>query len=176
MNRRERGVTLVVGLVLLSIVTLLALAGANGAHVEQLLAQNESFRENAAIAASTGIEVALRAIVNSPAPDTVTTGLAGEVPGALPGAAASYQATIRFMGYEDGVPQDDGAQLAGAHFEIESTGQSARNAVDRQRAHVLLVVKSTTPVSGRACEPLVAQRCRQLHELRLQSWQRVPAT
>jgi len=175
MSTRERGVTLVVGLVLLSIVALLALAGANGAHVEQLLAQNESFRENAAIAASAGIEVALRAIVNSPAPDTVTPVLAGELPGDLPGAAASYRVTIRLAGYEDGLPQAEGAQLAGAHFEIDSTGQSARNAVDRQRARVLQVVESPAPVAGKPCEPLVARRCRKPGELRLQSWQRVPA-
>jgi hypothetical protein len=172
MSTGERGASLVVGLVLMSIVALLGLAGASAAHVEQLLAQNETFRENAAIAASAGIEVALRAIVNSPAPDTVTP----RVTGNLPVGAASYQATIRFIGYEYGLPQIEGAQLAGAHFEIESTGQSARNAVDRQRAQVLRVVTSISPVAGTACEPQIAQRCRRAGEWRLQSWQRVPAT
>ena len=39
---RQRGATLVVGLMLLTLVTLLGLAGASSAHVERLLAQNEA--------------------------------------------------------------------------------------------------------------------------------------
>ena len=50
---------------LLSLVTLLGLAGASSAHVEAQLAQNEQFRENAASAASAGIEFAISRIVTS---------------------------------------------------------------------------------------------------------------
>ena len=63
MSRRAaaRQRTLAVGLILLTLVTLLGLAGASSAHVERLLAQNETFRENAASAASAGIEMAISA-------------------------------------------------------------------------------------------------------------------
>jgi hypothetical protein len=168
MSARERGVSLVVGLVLLSIVTLLALAGASGAHVEQLLAQNETFRENAGFAASAGIEVAIRAIVNSPAPEVVVPRVTGqlEVPG-------HYEATIRFTGIEAGLAQAEGAQLVGAHFEIDSIGRAPRNAVERQRAEVMWVIGAPAPAATAPCEPLVAQRCRQVNELLRLSWHRM---
>jgi hypothetical protein len=171
MSAGERGVSLAVGLVLLSIVTLLGLAGASGAHVEQLLAQNESFRENAGFAASAGIEVAIRAIVNSTDPEAVVSRVTGQ----LPAAAGSYEADIRFMGIETGLPQAEGAPLAGAHFEIDSTGRAARSAVDLQRANVMWVVPAAAAAEAVPCTPVVARPCRQLHQLLRQSWQRMPA-
>src|SRR4029078_10242582 len=80
-NAAQRGATLAVGLVLLTLVMLLGLAGASAAHVERVLAQDEAFRENAATAASAGIEMAIRTIVNSSDPAFVPTTLAGRVPG-----------------------------------------------------------------------------------------------
>jgi len=81
MRARQRGATLAVGLILLALVTLLGLAGASAAHVERLLAQDQAFRENAANAASAGIEMAIRAIVNSSDPAAVATRLAARMPG-----------------------------------------------------------------------------------------------
>ena len=60
MRHRQYGATLVVGLMLLALVTLLSLAAAGGAHIARLLAQNDSFRENAASASSAGVEMAIR--------------------------------------------------------------------------------------------------------------------
>jgi hypothetical protein len=171
MSAGERGVSLAVGLVLLSIVTLLGLAGASGAHVEQMLAQNETFRENAGFAASAGIEVAIRAIVNSTAPEAAVPRVTGQ----LPAAAGSYEATIRFMGLETGLPQAEGSLLAGAHFQIDSMGRAARNAVDRQRADVMWIIPAAPATETTPCTPVVARPCRQLLELRRQSWQRMPA-
>jgi hypothetical protein len=171
MMRSERGAALAVGLMLLSLVALLGLAGASGAHVEQLLAQNDSFRENAASAASAGIEVAIRAIVNSPAPETVVARITGR----LPGSAGNYEASIRFVGYELTLPQAPGAQLAGAHFEIRSTGTSLRRAIDRQRASIMLVVTAAEPVAGADCEPLAPRPCLRAGEVRRQACQRIPA-
>jgi type II secretory pathway component PulK len=170
-DSRQRGSTLAVGLMLLSLVTLLALAGSSGAQVEQLLAQNESFRENAASAASAGIEMAIRAIVTSPDPESVVP----RITAAWPDPGDSVEVTIQFKGYEFALPQAAGAPLAGAHFDIVSTGRSARGAVDRQRAGVRWVVPSPEPGTGTDCEPLSPRRCVQLHELRRYSWQRVPA-
>jgi len=80
-SARQRGAALAVGLMLLTVVTLLALAAAGSAHVEQVLAQNDGFRENAASAASAGIELAIRAIVTSSEPATVPARLTGTLPG-----------------------------------------------------------------------------------------------
>jgi hypothetical protein len=168
---RQRGTTLAIGLILLALVTLLGLAGAGNAHVERLLAQNESFRENAATAASAGIEMAIRAIVNSSDPATVPASLTGR----LPGSADAYTVSLRFAGYERSLPQVPGARLAGAHFEILSTGSSARNAVDRQRANVLWVVESAEPgVLPADCAPVVPRHCHARGALERISWQRVP--
>src|SRR4051812_10176927 len=112
---RDRGATLVVGLILLSIVTLFGLAGATGAHVEQLLAQNEQFRENAASAASAGIEVAISRIVNSPSPASVAPFFAE----AMPGTADRFEVRVHFSGFEPALGQAPGGSLVGAHFDID---------------------------------------------------------
>ena len=170
---RQRGTALVVGLMLLAVVTLLGLAGAGSAHVEQQLAQNEQFRENAASAASAGIEFAIRRIVTTSDPDAVPTAASATL-----SATDHFESVTRFVGYEDGLPQAGGVNLAGAHFEITSTGRSARNAIDRQRARVMLVVADpgTAPGPARECEPAVpGVHCHVSGELVRLSWQRLSA-
>jgi Tfp pilus assembly protein PilX len=168
---RQCGTTLAVGLILLALVTLLGLAGAGNAHVERLLAQNEAFRENAANAASAGLEIAIRAIVNSSTPESVPTGFTGK----LPGTSDGWSVRLRFAGYELALPQAPGARLAGAHFEIVSTGTSARGAVERQRANVMWVVESAQAgLLPADCAPLLARRCHERGALEHISWQRVP--
>jgi len=170
MKARQRGATLTVGLILLALVTLLGLAGASAAHVERLLAQDQAFRENAANAASAGIEMAIRAIVNSSDPAAVATRLAAR----MPGSADAYQVTVRFAGYEESLPQAPGSHLAGAHFDIVSTGTGARHAIDRQRSDVMWVVDSGDATPG-DCAPVVARRCHVQGELERISWQRITA-
>ena len=167
MKTDQRGATLAVGLILLALVTLLGLAGASAAHVERLLAQDEAFRENAATAASAGIEMAIRVIMNSPDPGGVPARLTAH----MPGSADTCEVGLRFMGYEKSLPQAPGSHLAGAHFDIVSTGWSARNTVNRQRADVMWVVESSeaTPTD---CAPLVPRRCLTRGALERISWQR----
>ena len=167
----QRGTTLVVGLILLSLVTLLGLAGASTAHIERLLAQNGLFRENAASAASAGIESAISRIVSNPT--SLADPAAAAIPGGayLPGSTDRYETVTRFAGFEAAVPQSAGAQLSGAHFEIVSTGFASRRAVERQRADVLWVVEG----SGAAldCEPIMPVRCFERGDLVRLSWQRL---
>ena len=169
MKAAQRGATLAVGLILLTLVTVLGLAGASAAHVEHLLAQDEGFRENAALAASAGIEMAIRAIVNSSDPRTVPGRLTGMVPGTLD----PYDVTLRFAGFEASLPQAPGAHVAGAHFEILSTGNGGRQALDRQRADVMWIVESAEGAAA-DCAPLVPRRCRARGTVERISWQRVP--
>ena len=167
--RAQRGTTLVIGLILLSLVTLLGLAGAGTAHVEQLLAQNELFRENAASAASAGIEAAISHIVST-MPATASPVTAS---GLMPGSTDRYETVTRFAGFELALPQSAGAHLAGAHFEIVSSGFGSRRAVDRQRADILLVMGAAGSAAALDCEPAVPAHCFQSGELVRLSWQRV---
>jgi Tfp pilus assembly protein PilX len=166
----QRGTTLVIGLILLSLVTLLGLAGAGTAHVERLLAQNGMFRENAATAASAGIESAISRIVtlSTSLPDSAAPVFSSAY---LPGSMDRYETVTRFAGFEAALPQSAGAQLTGLHFDIVSTGFAGRRAVDRQRSGVMLVVAGTTGALD--CEPSVPVRCFELGDLARLSWQRV---
>jgi hypothetical protein len=166
---QDRGATLLVGLLLLTLVTMLALAAAGGAHLERRLAQNDSFRENAASAASAGVEMAIRAIETSSSPATVPAYLSGRLPD-----SSDYEVEINFLGHEPALPQEPSARLAGAHFEILSTGTAARRAIDRQRAGVMWVVDAPEIAVAVDCEPVVALHCHRAGELERLSWQRVP--
>ena len=173
--KTQRGSALIVGLVLLSLVMLLALSGAGAARVELQLAHNQQFRENAASAASAGIETAISRIVTTADPATVPATHAGDLAASLPGAQARFETTTRFIGFEVGLPQAPGLELAGAHFEILSTGFGARGAWDRQRALVMHVVPVNFPAMGAVCEPAApGPRCLRSGDLRRVAWQRLP--
>jgi hypothetical protein len=168
MSSRQRGATLVVGLMLLTLVTLLGLAGGATAHIEAQLAHDEQFRENAATAASAGVEVAISRIVTTPEPASFSASAA------LPGATSRFDIQVRFLGYDIALPQAAGANLAGAHFEIISTGYSSRRAVDRQRAMVMHVVAASETAGASECGPPNAfVHCHGLDELVRLSWQRL---
>ena len=171
MRSVQRGATLIVGLMLLTLVTLLGLAGAATAHIESQLAHNEQFRENAASAASAGIEVAISRIVST----AESSSAAFSASAKLPGADSRYEIQVRFLGYDLALPQAEAAHLAGAHFEIISTGYSARRAIDRQRAIVMRVDESAEPRSTSPCQPANTVRCHEAGELARLSWQRLEA-
>ena len=169
MKNGARGATLIVGLILLSLLTLLGLAGAGTALIEAQLAQNERFRENAASAASAGIEFAIRRIVTNPD----FTALPQVATASLPASADRFETTTRFAGFEPVLPGNAAVPIAGAHFEIVSTGFSARRSVDRQRASVMLVVESAAAPSLPCDPPRV--RCHRAGELMRTGWQRLAA-
>lgn len=164
----QRGTTLTVGLMLLALVTLLALAGASAARVEYRLALNERFRENAAFAASAGIELFQRRLMNS-TPDAAPLTLRGTVPG----TADEFEVQARFAGLELSLPQVPGANLAGAHFDVFSIGRSAAGAIDRQRAAVMLVIDSPEPVTALDCAPLAPPACHERGRVERLAWHRV---
>ncbi|HEU5134280.1 MAG TPA: PilX N-terminal domain-containing pilus assembly protein [Steroidobacteraceae bacterium] len=170
MRAFQRGAALVVGLLLLALITLLGLAGAATSHIETQLAHNEQFRENAASAASAGVEIAIQQIMTSSAPEAVPASASAT----LPGSADRVEVQTRLLGYDIALPQHTGAGLAGAHFEITSTGYSSRGAVDRQRAIVMHVIAAPAVAAASECQPAVAGvRCHVAGELVRLSWQRL---
>lgn len=136
-HRVQRGAALVIGLVLLLILTLLAVTGMNTATTELVMAGNEQYRRAASLAASTGIEVAIADIGGVP----TVPGVAPTVANAPTGNVTidSYTSATRYMGEESGLPQSSVDKFVGLHFEIDSTGVSARNARDRQVQGVFVV-------------------------------------
>ena len=168
--RTQEGSALVVGLLLLSLITMLGLAGAAASQVELQLARNEQFRENAASAATAGIEIALRHVTAFP-----TESVPARLAGSLTARGDRYEVTTRLLGHEHGLPQEPGANLSAAHFEILSSGFAARGARDRQRMLVAHVATSTTAVVAVDCEPATpGVRCARPGDLR-RIWQRLPA-
>jgi type IV pilus assembly protein PilX len=137
-SRAQHGAALVIGLVLLLILTLLAVTGMNTATTELVMAGNEQYRRAASLAASTGIEVAIADIGGVP----TIPGVAPTVATAVPTGNVTidtYTTATRYIGEESGLPQSSVDKFVGLHFEIDSTGLSARNARDRQVQGVFVV-------------------------------------
>jgi type IV pilus assembly protein PilX len=135
--RRERGAALVIGLIMLLILTILAFTGVNTATTELAMASNEQFRRNAAEASAAGVEESIASL-----------GLVGTTAGAtatLPEAAlgdddvTTYASITRYVGDETNLPQSSADKFIGLHYEIESTGTSARNARDVQTQGVMVI-------------------------------------
>lgn len=135
-RRQQRGAALVIGLIMLVILTILAFTGINTATTELAMANNEQFRRNAADAGAAGVEQAISEV-----------GTVGTVPGATAAIdatefgdpATTYATTTRYVGDETGLPQSSADKFIGLHFEIQSTGNSARNARDVQTQGVMVI-------------------------------------
>lgn len=127
----QRGAALVVGLMLLLVITILAVSSMNTSTVELQMAGNTQYAQKAFQAAELGIEQAMRGGKY----DTTT---AQTIPktAVKTGTPEEYQTSTAFdkdagttpvinsKGYSMGV----GAGFSSYHFNITSTGISARNA------------------------------------------------
>ena len=133
-NRKQRGAALVVGLLLLVILTLLAIAGMNTASTELIMAGNEQFREDAFQAAEAGIEQQLPnlKLISPDTPSTTTIDKTIDL-----GNGTRYTTKSRTLG-EGAVIGSSVTKVVGFYYEIESTGQGPRNAtsVQTQGAYV----------------------------------------
>jgi type IV pilus assembly protein PilX len=124
-RQQQSGAALVIGLILLLVLTLLAVAGMSSASLEFIMAGNEQYRANAFQAAEAGIEQSWRTGILNP----------GAAPQALAGATTATDTWTSTI-----TPQLGGAALPALwgnswnsfstyHFEIQSTGASARGAL-----------------------------------------------
>ncbi len=124
----QQGAALVVGMLLLLVLTLLAISGMNTASLELVMAGNTQYQQNAFQAAETGIEQALLNDDFNPAVAEETA-----APTLVSGTSTDHFATATRRQL-DGKAQPAmwGASwdsFATYHFEIQSQGTSARNAV-----------------------------------------------
>ena len=132
--RTQQGAALIVGMVLLVVLTLLAISGMNTATTELLMAGNEKYQENAFQAAETGIERTMATAAFNPAamppPDPPQVDL---------GDGSNYEAIVVPRGSSPPPPGYSIGTFGAEHFEIQSTGNSLRNATSSHeigRAHV----------------------------------------
>jgi Tfp pilus assembly protein PilX len=137
---KQRGVALVVGLILLMVLTLLAITGMNTASTELIMAGNEQFRENAFQAAETGIEQRMPTVstVSQACPPTVVPTTA--VPGS--GGTDNYTTSTRFRDEGTLIPGSSTNSFTGFYYEITSTGTSTRNAATQLTQGVFIVQNS----------------------------------
>lgn len=134
----QRGVALVIALIMLLVLTLLAMSGMNTATTELIMSGNEQYRRNASQAAAAGIEQAISRLADA---STARSAIPSTIPPtALPGAPGDRYTTVtRFAGDETGLPQSSADKFVGLHYTIESTGSSARSASDTQRQGVMVI-------------------------------------
>lgn len=138
LHGRQRGVALVIALIMLVVLTLLAMTGMNTATTELIMSGNEQYRRNAAQAATAGIEQAIARLADA---STVSSAVPATIPPtAIPGAPDDRYTTVtRFTGDETGLPQSSADKFVGLHYTIESTGSSARSASDTQLQGVMVI-------------------------------------
>jgi type IV pilus assembly protein PilX len=143
MPSAEAGAALVVALVLLLVLTLLAITGARMSVAELVMAGNEQFRHKASTAASAGIEVAVARVSARGSGQSTNPENIGPIRTGEP-LTDMFSASVRYAGKEASLPGSSADKFTGHHFEIESTGSSARNARDVQLQGLMVV----SPVSG----------------------------
>ncbi len=135
---RQKGAALVIGLILLMILTLLAFTGVSGSITELAMANNEQFQRNASQAATAGIEQAIPQLAALPTTPGAAAVVDGPTP--LPGAPDDrYTTRSRYVGEEHNLPQSSADKFIGLHFEIDSDGQSVRNARESQTQGVMVI-------------------------------------
>jgi hypothetical protein len=133
---RQRGASLVIGLVLLLILSVLAVSTMSSATFGLTMAGNAQYGENAFQMAETGVEVAINSgpfsdQVDTVVPQTNVADLDGDQIG-------TFQATASFQECRpaDGFSVDE---YAAYHFQIDSTGTSFRGAQSQNQQDFYVV-------------------------------------
>ena len=122
MRTRQAGAALVVGMILLLVLTLLAISGMNTASMDLAMAGNSQYQQNAFQASEDGVAQAIIFGVFNPAEPTENV---------VPQDGAEFTADIARQMDGQALPAIWGSSwdsFSTYHFEIQSIGQSARNA------------------------------------------------
>jgi len=143
--RRQAGAALITTLILLTIVTLLAIAAMRSTSFGFIQAGNDQLRERAFVASETGIEQAIAANKFDPnvlTPVTLPTGTAA--------SGDSYAVTVTQVG---GAPQgalfgSSWAKFSTYQFQIVSTGTSLRSSTAVHSQGVAVLAPSNPSQTG----------------------------
>ncbi len=128
-RERQSGAALVIGLILLLVLTLLAVSGMNTATLELQMTGNQQFSQNAFQAAESGIgRVLEQGSYDTQDPETIA-------PTSVPGSTDVFTTTTSTNCENGTTPPPGGGFSLGygvgifaIHFDIVSTGTSARGA------------------------------------------------
>ncbi len=142
----HRGAALPMALILLTVVTLLAVAGMRSASVGLIMAGNEQYRQKAFVASEVGIEQGLATGVFNPLTPTVAlTGSVANTP------TDTYAVNIVSQLNGAAQPAIWGGSLnsfSTFHFEVQSTGTSVRSAQTLHAQGVAVIAPFSTVYTG----------------------------
>lgn len=130
----QRGAALVMGLILLTVITLLAVVGMNIANTELAGATSDQLRMRAFNAAETGLESRIQSLAvdrttsTTPVVSDVTDVENAPLNTATEEAADTFETTTVYRGEGGMLSRFSTKTFVGFHYSIESTGRSARNA------------------------------------------------
>lgn len=131
----QRGAALVIGLILLTVITLLAVVGMNIANTELASATSEQLRLRAFNAAETGVEARVQTLrADATTSSTPDNRAAVEVENSplntsTKAATDTYATTTQYRGEGVVLSRFTIGSFIGFNYSIQSTGTSARNAV-----------------------------------------------
>jgi len=135
---KQTGATLVVGLVLLLVLTVLGVSGMNTATMEVTMAGNTQFHQDAFQAAETGIDIA----ITMPNPTGVPLPLPPTALGDGTYSTRALKSCVATTSVPDAAFSDDTIQAW--HFDIIATGTGPRNAISTHNQSFYVV----GPVAG----------------------------
>ena len=130
----QTGATLVVGLVLLLVLTVVGVSGMNTATMEVTMAANTQFQEDAFQLAEDGIEVVIGTrAYSTDAPRTVEW---------LNGGAAPDRRAVTTYRMNTPAPGSSVGELEAFHFETTSVGRGPRNATSQHSQSFYVIGRS----------------------------------
>jgi type IV pilus assembly protein PilX len=138
LRRSQGGATLVVGLVLLLVLTVLGVSGMNTSTMEVQMASNNQFQQDAFQMTEDAVDIVL---------GTRTYGTNAAAPLDWTGAPDYDRRALTTYMYTTDVP--DGAYSSGVvsafHFDILAVGRGPRNAASNQVQSFYVIARSLTP-------------------------------
>jgi Tfp pilus assembly protein PilX len=130
----QRGAALVIGLILLTVITLLAVVGMNIANTELASATSEQLRLRAFNAAETGIEARIQTLRTEATTSTTAVTLPSAYVENSPRNTATgtatdaYVTTLQYRGEGTMLSRFSLGTFVGFHYSIDSAGTSGRSA------------------------------------------------
>jgi len=144
MPQRQRGATLIVGLVLLLVLSVLAISTMSGATFGLTMVGNAQYSENAFQMAETGIDLSVAGYAGGASPPLLPT-VVNDPDGNLIGtfqAATAFQETTPPPGGGFSIGSGS-ATFDACHFQTQATGTSSRGATSQNTQEFYVICPGT---------------------------------